>query len=380
MADRLRLGMPWIFVSALLASGFAMRTVRTLHPAPARSAQKGAGDVAAAYADEAMPRPVDIRRAHQVGRGRAADSPFDIPWNGWRDIFWRVYASVDEDRLLAVSGGVVFFGLLAMFPTITAFVSIYGLFATPAGVRDELVPLFSIMPGDAANLVVGEVQRIAAKSSNTLGLASIGSLLFALWSANAGSKAIFDALNVAYGEKEKRGFIKLNLISFAFTIGAILFLLLAVAAVIVVPLILGNIGFLDWGETILSALRWPILFVLIAGALSLLYRYGPSRTLAKWRWLTLGSAVATVLFLVVSGLFSWYLANFANYNATYGSLGALVGLLMWLWVSILVVLAGAELDAEIEHQTARDSTVGPAKPLGSRGAMMADTVGVEEQS
>ena len=158
-----------------------------------------------------LPRPVDIRRAHELGRGRAADSPFEIPWSGWRDIFWRVYASVDEDRLLAVSGGVVFFALLAMFPTITAFVSIYGLFATPAGVRDQLLPLFSVMPGDAANLVVGEVQRIAAKSNNTLGLASIGSLAFALWSANAGTKAIFDALNVAYGEKEKRGFISLNL-------------------------------------------------------------------------------------------------------------------------------------------------------------------------
>jgi membrane protein len=234
------------------------------------------------------------------------------------------------------------------------------------------------MPGDAANLVIGEVQRIASKSNNTLGLASIGSLLFALWSANAGTKAIFDALNVAYGEKEKRGLVKLNLISFAFTMGALLFLLIAVAAVIVVPLLLGNLGFLDWGEAILSALRWPILFVLIAGALALLYRYGPSRRLAKWRWLTVGSAVATGLFLIVSGLFSWYLANFANYNATYGSLGALIGLLMWLWVSIIVVLAGAELDAEIEHQTARDSTVGPEKPLGARGAMMADTVGAAQ--
>ena len=378
MSDRLRIGVSWVFVSLLLASGLAMRSARPPRPAPVRPRAKDAADEVPAPLEESLPRPVDIRRAHELGRGRAADSPFEIPWSGWRDIFWRVYASVDEDRLLAVSGGVVFFALLAMFPTITAFVSIYGLFATPAGVRDQLLPLFSIMPGDAANLVVGEVQRIAAKSNNTLGLASIGSLAFALWSANAGTKAIFDALNVAYGEKEKRGFIRLNLTSFAFTMGGLLFLLVAVAAVIVVPLVLGNFGFLDWGEAILSALRWPILFVLIGGALSLLYRYGPSRTLAKWRWLTVGSAAATVLFLIVSGLFSWYLANFANYNATYGSLGALVGLLMWLWVSIIVVLAGAELDAEIEHQTARDSTVGPEKPLGARGAMMADTVGAAQ--
>jgi membrane protein len=371
-AERLRLGTSWLVVSLLLAGGLALRAAQALHPVPFNPPAK------APAADEPLPRAVDVERAHELGRGRHAGSPLQIPSSGWRDILWRAYASVDDDRLLAVSGGVVFFVLLAMFPTITAFVSVYGLFATPASVRGQLVPLFGFMPGDAANLVIGEVQRIASKSNNTLGLASIGGLLFALWSANAGTKSVFDALNVAYGEKEKRSFIRLNLISFAFTIGALLFLLLAVGAVIVVPLILGNFGFLDTGEAILSLLRWPILFVLIAGALSLLYRYGPSRTGAKWRWLTVGSATATILWLIVSALFSWYLANFANYNGTYGSLGALIGLMMWLWISIIVVLAGAELDAEIEHQTARDSTVGQEKPLGYRGAVMADTVGAAQ--
>lgn len=371
-ADRLRLGVSWFFVSLLLAGGLALRTARVLHPAAAKPPPKAPTN------DTALPRSVDVERAREPGRGRRATSPLQIPWRGWRDIFWRWYASVNDDRLLAVAGGVVFFVLLAMFPTITAFVSIYGLFATPASVHDDLLPILSFMPADSGSLVVGEVQRIAAKSNSTLGLAFLGGLLFALWSANAGTKSVFDALNVAYGEKEKRSFVRLNLISVAFTIGALIFLLFTVAAVIIVPLVLGNLGVLDTGKAILSLLRWPILFVLAAGALSLLYRYGPSRTAAHWRWLTVGSALATVLWLVTSALFSWYLANFANYNATYGSLGALIGLMMWLWISIVIVLAAAELDAEIEHQTAVDSTVGPEKPLGHRGAMMADTVGAAQ--
>ena len=178
-----------------------------------------------------------------------------------------------------------------------------------------------------------------------------------------------------YGEKEKRSFIRLNLISFAFTIGALLFLLLAVGAVIVVPLILGNFGFLDTGEAILSLLRWPILFVLIAGALSLLYRYGPSRREPQWHWISWGSAFAAIGWLIVSILFSWYAQNFGNYNKTYGSLGAVIGFMTWIWLSTIVILIGAELNAEMDHQTARDTTTGRPKPLGTRGARMADTIG-----
>src|ERR1700730_3309819 len=255
-ADRLRLGISWFFVSLLLASGLALRTARVLHPAPAKPPPIAPAD------DIVLPRPVDVERAREPGRGRQAASPLQIPWRGWRDIFWRWYASVNDDRLLAVAGGVVFFVLLAMFPTITDFVSIYGLFATPGSVRDDLVPILSFMPADSGSLVVGEVQRIAAKSNSTLGLAFVGGLLFALWSASAGTKSVFDALNVAYGEKEKRSFVRLNLISFAFPIWALIFLLFAAAAVVIVPLVLDDLGLLDTGKAILSLLRWPILFVL----------------------------------------------------------------------------------------------------------------------
>ena len=317
-------------------------------------------------------------RSEEPGRGRGATAPWEIPWRGWKDIFVRTYRELNDDRVLAVAAGVVFYVLLAIFPTISTFVSLYAFFADPATIREHLSVAAGVMPPDAFDLLQGEVMRIASKPSFTLGLASLFSLLFALWSANAGTKAMFDALNVAYDETEKRGFIVLNIVSLAFTAGAIVFLLLAVSAVIVVPLMLGSMGMQETGGQILSILRWPILLLLVAGALSLLYRYGPSRREPKWRWVTVGSLLASLLWLVGSGIFSWYLTHFADFSATYGSLGAAIGLMMWLWLTSIVILAGAELDSEIEHQTARDSTVGPEKPLGQRGATMADTVGAAQ--
>jgi membrane protein len=188
-------------------------------------------------------------------------------------------------------------------------------------------------------------------------------------------KAMFDTLNVIYDETEKRGLVKLNLVSLFFTICAIAGAGLAIAAVVVFPLVLAALGLtsIDWPY--IAYLRWPLMFVLLIVALAVLYRYGPSRTRARWRWISLGSVFAALAWLAVSALFSWYLANMANYNATYGALGAVIGLMMWMWLSAIVVLIGAELNSEIEHQTARDSTIGPEKPLGARGAVMADTVG-----
>lgn len=358
--------LPWLLVAGL---GFAAALVLDRQEAP-RPAGSG-GEPGQGRATDAR----DIRRAVEPGRGRQATSPWEIPWRGWRDILLRTYQEFNEDRMQLVAAGVVFFLLLAIFPTITALVSLYALFADTGAIHDALEAAAGIMPCDAFELLRGEVDRIAAKGSGSLGLTSAFGILFALWSANAGTKALFDAINVAYGETEKRGFIRLNLVSLAFTIGAIVFLLVAVAAVIVAPLVLGSLGFLDTGVRIIALLRWPILFILAVAALSLLYRYGPSRNQAKWRWLTVGSAVATFLWLVASVLYSTYLTHFTDYSATYGSLGAIIGLMMWLWLSVIAVLAGAELDAEIEHQTARDSTVGAEKPLGVRGATMADTVG-----
>jgi membrane protein len=321
------------------------------------------------------PVTVQRRRALESGRGRRAYTPTDIPALGWKDVFWRVYAEANQDRLLAVAAGVAFFGLLAMFPAITAFVSLYGLFAKASTISDHLSFLAGVMPASAFELVSNEISRIVEKSGGKLGFASLVGLGVALWSANAGMKAIIDALNVIYDEDEKRGFLHYNLLSLGLTLGTICFLLLAIGAVVVFPLMLGWLGLGGFTERAIAMLRWPALFGGMLIGLAVLYRVGPSREGAKWRWLTPGGILAALTWLAGSGLFSWYLANFADYDASYGSLGAVIGLMMWLWLAAISVLVGAELNAEIEHQTARDTTTGPEQPLGVRGAAMADTVG-----
>ena len=323
--------------------------------------------------------PVDVARAREPGRGRDAGSPVEIPLRGWRDIMLRVWNAIGEDRVLAVAGGVVFAELLAIFPAITAFVSLYALFANPQTIADHLIAASAIMPAEAYSVVHDEVMRVVTTGTGALSLASVISLVVAVFSANSGTKAIFDALNVAYREKEKRGFIRLNLLSLAFTFGAIIFLIIGIAGIVVLPLVFGFFGIQEFGTRLLDVLRWPVLFILTVAGLSVLYRWGPSRREARWRWITPGCAAAAILWLIGSGIFSWYLSNFANYGKTYGSLGAAVGLMMWMWVTFVIFLMGAEMDAEMEHQTARDTTTGGEKPLGKRGAFMADRIGKAQE-
>jgi membrane protein len=321
------------------------------------------------------PATLQQRRAVESGRGRRARMPHHIPWRGWKDILVRTYNEIQNDRLLALAAGVAFYSLIALFPAIAAGVSSYALFANAATISKDLAVASDIVPAGALDILRDEITRIAAKSDGRLTFGFLLGLGIALWSANAGMKAIFDALNIIYDEEEKRGLVWLNLVSLFFTICAIVGAGLAVALVIVFPLLLAAFGVTSFDLPFVAYSRWPVLFVLIILALSVLYRYGPSRRLAKWRWISVGSVFAALAWLVVSALFSWYLGNFANYNATYGALGAVVGLMMWMWLSTIVVLVGAELNSEIEHQTARDTTIGPEKPLGTRGAVMADTVG-----
>ena len=314
-------------------------------------------------------------RATERGRGRSARSPSQIPWRGWRDIIVRTYQETQEDRLLALAAGVVFYSLLALFPAIAAGVSFYALFADAGTIGKHLSLAAGIVPADVLDMLREEITRISAKSDGRLTFGFLLGLGIALWSANAGMKAIFDALNIIYDEQETRGLVRLNLISLFFTICGIGAVLLAVSAVVVFPLLWTGLGLTSADQPIIGYLRWPLMAALMIAGLAVLYRYGPSRRPAKWRWISVGSNFAASAWLAVSSLFSWYLGNFANYNATYGSLGAVVGLMMWIWLSTIVVLVGAELNSEIEHQTSRDSTVGPEKPLGVRGAVMADTVG-----
>jgi membrane protein len=265
--------------------------------------------------------------------------------------------------------------LLALFPAIAALVSIYGLFADPSAIVGHLDAISRFVPGGAIDVLHDQLTRLAAQGSTALGISFLIGLVVSLWSANSGIKALFDALNVVYEEKEDRSFVKLNAVTLAFTIGTIAFLLIALAGMIVLPVALNYLPLPGVTALIWQIAPWPILLVLIAVALALIYRYGPSRTEARWQWVTPGSAFAAIAWLAASALFSWYAANFGNFNRTYGSLGAIIGFMIWIWISIIVLLVGGKLNAEIEHQTVRASAAGPPKPLGRRGARMAETIG-----
>lgn len=320
------------------------------------------------------PQPLAAEPA-QPDRGRNSTTPLDIPRAGWKDILWRTYQQINDDRLLAIAAGVVFYGLLAVFPAITALVSCYGLFADASTISDNLQTLAMVLPAGSYQIVQDQIARVLAKGPASLGFTFLFGIALALWSANAGVKAVIDALNVVYDEREKRSFIKLNALSLAFTCGGIAALLLMVSAVVAFPLAMDSIGLAQDSKLLVSLARWPLLLLVVILALGLLYRFGPSRPGARWEWLGTGTIVAAVLWLAGSLLLSWYLSSFGNYDATYGSLGAAIGLMMWMWMSAIIVLCGAELNAEIEHQTAIDTTVGPGRPMGARGATMADTLG-----
>ena len=319
------------------------------------------------------------RRSLEANRGRSADMPSQIPARGWKDILLRVYHGISEDRILLVAAGVTFYSLLAIFPGIAALISIYGLFSDPATVASHLDTIANVAPGGAVDVLREQMTRLASQGGTTLGVSFLVSLAISLWTTNSGVRALFDALNIVYGEKEKRSFLKLNAITLLVTIEIIVFILLALAAVVVLPVVLNYITLPGVTAFLVKIGRWPILFVLVSLALAVLYRYGPSRIEPQWRWITWGSVFAAIVWLAASALFSWYVANFGSYNKTYGSVGAIIGFMTWIWISIIVVLVGAKLNAEMEHQTARETTTGQPKPLGHRRARMADTVGAAQR-
>jgi len=363
----------WALVR-LVAGGERSHPARSGDPAARPARPRGQARNEGAGFEEKQHAPPHA--AAERGRGRSADTPTEIPARGWKDILWRTYEEFNKDRVMSVAAGVTYYALLALFPAIAALVSVYGLFADPGTIQDHLNTLSGILPGGALDIIGEQVTRIASQGSGTLGFGFIFGLALSLWSANAGMKAIFDALNIVYGEDEKRSFIKLNLLSLFFTLSAIAFILIALAGIIVLPIVLNFIGLGSGTEWLVSLARWPILLIGVVLGLSLIYRFGPSRDKAEWRWVTPGGIVAAVLWIAVSMLFSWYVANFGSYNETYGSLGAVIGFMTWIWLSTIVVLLGAEINAEMEHQTAKDTTEGIDQPMGVRGAEMADTVGV----
>jgi membrane protein len=277
--------------------------------------------------------------------------PKGASWRWWRDVLFDTYKAMNKDRLLAVAAGVVFYALLAMVPALTAFVSFYGLFASPDTVQNHLSLLANVMPPGGIDLLREQIVRIASQPGS-LGVGFALGLLIALWSANAGVKAMIDALNVIEGRNESRSFIRLNLLSLSMTLGAIAFLLLSIGAVVAFPLVMSAFGLKPLTGTATWLVRWPILFVVVTGALTVFYRVGPSGRKTHRAWLTPGAVVGALAWLAGSAALSLYLSNFADYNATYGSLGAAIGLMMWMWLSTIAVLIGAELDTVIECKAA----------------------------
>ena len=300
-------------------------------------------------------------------RGRDAQTPAQIPPAGWRDLALRVVHGFSEDRIATMSGGVTFFVLLALFPGLAGLISLYGLIADSSTIGQHLSSLDGVLPEGGMQILRDQLQQLTSQPPQKLGFATLASLAISLWSANGGIKAIFEGLNSVYEENEKRSFIKLNAISLALTLGALAFVIASLLMITVVPSLLAFLGLPGVGE-IVNYARWPVLLVAAALMIAVIYRFGPSREQPQWRWISPGSIFAAVTWIAASLLFSWYTTHFGSYNKTYGSLGAAVGFMTWIWISTMVILIGAKINAELEHQTPSDNTVGRPAPAGGRGS------------
>jgi membrane protein len=307
--------------------------------------------------------------------GRLASHPKEISTTGWKDILARVWTDLGNDNVSMVAAGVAFYLLLAIFPAMGATVSIYGLVSDPADVQQQLEQITTLLPKEAQAILSQQLSAVASQSSQALSIGLIGSILLAVWSTTKGVKALMTALNIVYKEHEKRSFIKLNAVALLLTLGAIVFLVLALILVVALPALLGNFGLQAYAQILILISRWVLLAFIVITSLTVLYRYGPCRRSPRWQWVSWGAVLATLLWIAGSALFSYYVSNFASYNETYGALGAIVILLMWFYLTAYVILLSAEINAETEHQTAQDSTIGGDQPRGKRGAYVADTVG-----
>jgi membrane protein len=314
------------------------------------------------------------RREAAEGRGRDADRPSRIPASGWRDILLRVKDEQSKDNISIVAAGVAFYFLLALFPALAAMVSIWGLVADPAQLAARVEAMSGVLPPQAQGIIADQLRQLGG-AGGRLGFWAVIGILVALWSASQGTKALMTAFNIAYEEEEKRGYLRYYGTALLLTLGMIVFVPVVLAVVAAVPAVIGTLGLGAAVEWVLRLARWPLLAVLVMAALAVLYRYAPSRKEPRWEWVSWGAVFATVVWLLGSIAFSVYVSNFGSYNETYGSFGAIVILLLWFNLTAYVVLLGAELNAEMEHQTARDTTVDAPQPMGSRGARMADTVG-----
>ncbi len=316
----------------------------------------------------------DIAAARPDPYGRSAISPHQIPTAGWRQIFSRVVTETMRDNLSLVSAGCAFYALFAIFPGISALVSLYGLLTDPLTVEQQLSVFSEVLPDTAYEMVIEQTRRLTTSSGRTLGWSFALSLGLAAWSLMMMTQAVFAAMNIAYEQPEMRSIPRYYATTMVFALLGAATATLVLSALVYAPVLLSVLGADTWAGELLRMVRWPILSVLVWFGLAALYRYAPCRHPARWRWVAVGAVLATLLWLGVSILFSIYVDNFANYDRTYGSLGAVIVLLFWLYLTFFIILLGAEVNAELELQTAEDSTTGADKPIGQRGAFVADHV------
>jgi len=324
---------------------------------------------------------VDETTAEARELGRDASQPAHIPWSGWKKVLKRTFSEIISDRIGLAAAGCAFYATLALFPAISTLVSLYGLAFDPSTVEPQLRVLHNLLPRPAFLLISDRVHVLVSQPRETLTMGLIIGTLVTLWSASAGTKSMLAALNIAYEETESRSFVRFQATALFMTLCGILGAALAVALLVFLPAVLDFIprhfGFeaVEAGTQTIIRIGSPLVMLLfVGGAFSLLYRFGPSRRSPGWHWVTPGSLVATLLWLLASIGFSYYVGHVASYDATYGPLGAVVGIMMWFFVTAYVVLLGAELNAELELQTAVDSTAGTPRPIGRRGAYVADHV------
>ena len=306
--------------------------------------------------------------------GTEADKPSDIPAEGWKQIAKRAWKESKADNVPMLAGGVAFFGFLALFPALIATITIYGLLVSPSKARSQVNQYASALPSDSRKVLSNQLASVTQGNGKALGLGLVISVLLALWSASGGMGNLIKAVNIAYDEEETRGFIKLRATALALTAGAIVFVLLTLGLVAIVPAVLSSINIGIVGQILAQVVRWVALAAAVAVALAVVYRVAPDRDAPKLRWVSLGAIVATVLWIVGSVVFSLYVSNFGSYNKTYGAVAGVAILMLWIYLTSYIVLFGAEVNAESEQQTAKDTTKGPAQPLGKRGAVKADSL------
>lgn len=305
--------------------------------------------------------------------GRSAESPEEIPPSGWWQIVKRVYHEISRDRVSLISAGVAFYMMVALVPTIGTVIALYSLVSDPSDVQEQMVNLRGVVPPDALALINTELTQLVERES-VAGWGLAISLLITLWGASKAMDALITALNIAYSEPDSRNFVTRKLVGLWLTAAAVIFFVVVVLGIAALPAILAAAGIDSATEKIVILLRWPILFVSAVIGLAILYRFAPARKNARWRWITPGSIFAASIWVLASIGLSWYVSNFGDFGKAYGSLGAVVLLLLWFYLTGFIVMVGAEINAETELQTARDTTTGPAKPMGKRGAFVADHV------